>query len=233
MLTLHVFAPAMGMISPSPFSVKSLLLLEMSGLPYSRAAGDPRKAPKGKLPLLVDDGRVIPDSQAIQRHLTLHHGYDPDAGLSEGQRAQALMLRLTLEEHLYWVLVWSRWVENPQAIREAFFARLPLPLRRPIFAMVRRKVVQSLHAQGMGRHAPAEIMAIAEEALDAVVTLLGEGPYVFGNRPSGADTSLFGFLENVLSASLETPLKQAVMQRQSLCAYHGRLRNGIAAPLLG
>lgn len=233
MLVLHSFAPALGTISPSPFSVKSLLLLQMSGLDHTRISGNPRKAPKGKLPVLVDDGQVIPDSQQIQRHLTAQHDYDPDAHLTDRQRAQALMLRITLEEHLYWVLVQSRWIDNPETTRAAFFARLPAPLRGPIFAMVRRQIARALQAQGMGRHSPAEITTIVEEALDAVAQLLGKGPYVFGSSPSGVDTSLFGFLENVLVPPLNTPLKQAVQRREDLVAYHRRLRAGIAAPLLG
>ncbi|TCP62926.1 glutathione S-transferase [Rhodovulum bhavnagarense] len=231
MLTLHVFAPALGTISPSPFSVKALLLMEMSGLPYTRATGDPRKAPKGKLPLLVDSGRTIADSQAIQHHLAMQHGFDPDAHLSPRQRAEALMLRVTLEEHLYWALVQSRWIESPEPIREAFFGRLPKPMGRAVFAMVRRKVARALNGQGMGRHTPGEILAIAEEALEAVVTMLGDGPHVFGPAPSGVDASLFGFLENVLVPPLDTPLKRAVQSRAPLVAYHRRLRDGLAARL--
>ncbi|MBK1636025.1 glutathione S-transferase family protein [Rhodovulum adriaticum] len=232
MLRLHVFAPALGTISPSPFSVKSLLLLEMSGLPHDRVAGNPRKAPLGKLPVLEDDGQLIPDSQAIQRHIAAHHGYDPDADLTPDQHAQALMLRITLEEYLYWVLVRTRWIDNPDATRAAFFGGVPAPLRRPIFAMVRRQIAQALHGQGLGRHAPAELRTITEEALDAVCTVLGDGPFVFGARPSGVDTCLFGFLENVLVPPLDTLLKQAVQARAPLVAYHQRLRAGIAAPLV-
>ena len=54
------------MISPSPFSVKSLALMELSGLAYTRVHGDPRRTPKGKLPILVDGERVIADSDLFK-----------------------------------------------------------------------------------------------------------------------------------------------------------------------
>ncbi|MBN2905705.1 MAG: glutathione S-transferase C-terminal domain-containing protein [Rhodobacteraceae bacterium] len=233
MLTLHVFAPALNTISPSPFSVKSLLLLELSGLPWTRVTGDPRKAPLGKLPVLVDAGRAIPDSQAIQRHLATAHGFDPDAHLDAHSRAMGEAIRHMIEDHLYWVLVHARWIEQPQATRAAFFGRVPAPLRAPIFAMVRRQIRRALHAQGMGRHSPAQIHAMGQEGLAALASLLGAGPYLFGDRPAGADTVLFGFLENVLAADLDTPLRVAARAQPALVAYHQRLRQGIAAPLLG
>ncbi|SIN98480.1 Glutathione S-transferase [Rhodovulum sp. ES.010] len=231
MRALHVFAPALDTISPSPFSVKSLLLLQMSGLPFERAAGDPRKAPKGKLPVLVEDDRAIPDSQAIQHHLADEHGFDPDAHLTKRQRAEAAAIRALVEEHLYWTLVHARWIERPDAVRQAFFAALPAALRRPVFAMVRRQVARALHAQGTGRHGAAEIDAMAEEGIAALATLVGDAPYVFGDRPSGIDTVVFGFLENVLQPPLDTPLKVAARRHPTLVTYHKRLRASLAAPL--
>lgn len=232
MLRLHVFAPAMGTISPSPFSVKSLLLLQMSGLPYTRVAGDPRKAPKSKLPVLEDDGQMIPDSQAIQAHLAQAHGFDADAHLSDRQRAEAAALRHLVEDHLYWCLVYSRWIDSPGATREAFFAALPLLLRRPVFGMVRRQVAQALYGQGMGRHAKDEIYAMGEEALATLALLLGTGPYVFGDRPGNIDTVVFGLLENLIPAELDTPLATAARAHDGLVRYHAHLRDGLAAPLL-
>ncbi|ARE41886.1 hypothetical protein RGUI_3745 [Rhodovulum sp. P5] len=232
MLGLHVFPPAMGTISPSPFSVKSLLLLEMSGLPYRRIAGDPRKAPKSKLPVLEDDGQMIPDSQAIEAHLAQNHGFDPDAHLSPRHRAEAEAIRHMVEDHIYWALVYSRWIDNPAATRQAFFAPLPLPLRRPVFAMVRRQVAQALNGQGMGRHSREDIYAMGEKSLNALAVLVGNGPYVFGDRPSGIDTVVFGLLENLLPAELETPLAQAAKGHTALVTYHQAVRDGIAAKLL-
>ncbi|TCO71282.1 glutathione S-transferase family protein [Rhodovulum euryhalinum] len=232
MLALHVFAPEMGMISPSPFSVKALLLLELSGMPFTRVPGDPRKAPRGKLPVLVDNGQAIPDSEAIRAHLARAHGFDADAHLTTRQRAEAAAIRALVEEHLYWVLVHSRWIERPAETRAAFFGRLPAPLRRPVFALVRRQVDRALQGQGTGRHAPGEIHAMGAEGLAALATLLGDGPYLFGDRPSSIDTVIFGFLENVLAATLDTPLRAAAAAHPGLVAYHRRLRTGIAAPLL-
>ena len=51
MITLHTFGPMLGVPDPSPFCIKAMALLKMSGLPFEVVPGaDPRKAPKGKIP---------------------------------------------------------------------------------------------------------------------------------------------------------------------------------------
>jgi glutathione S-transferase len=212
----------MGMISPSPFSVKSLALLELSGLPYTRVDGDPRRAPKRKLPVLEDAGRMVPDSHMIQRHLAAAHGIDLDAGLSPQDRAVSAAFRALIEDQLYWVLVHSRWIDNPEATRAAFFAPLPAALRPVIFALVQRQVRAALHGQGMGRHDRNEIYRFGTEGIGALAGFLGDRPYLMGDRVSAIDTSLFGFLENVLTPPLDTPLKAAVTAHPELTAYHRR-----------
>ena len=44
MLELHVFGPAFGQPDPSPFCMKGIILMEMSGLPYRRVRGNLQKA---------------------------------------------------------------------------------------------------------------------------------------------------------------------------------------------
>jgi hypothetical protein len=57
MIKLHQFAPAFGLPNASPFCMKVETYLRMAGLPYERVnSGDVLRAPKGKLPVIDDDG---------------------------------------------------------------------------------------------------------------------------------------------------------------------------------
>ncbi|MGI9409563.1 MAG: glutathione S-transferase N-terminal domain-containing protein, partial [Hyphomicrobiaceae bacterium] len=87
MLILHTFGPAFGLPDPSPFCMKAMALLRLSGLEHRCAPGDPRKAPKGKLPYLVDGDDIIPDTTFIRWHLEQKHGVTFDAHLTEEQKA--------------------------------------------------------------------------------------------------------------------------------------------------
>ncbi|MBS0244877.1 MAG: glutathione S-transferase N-terminal domain-containing protein, partial [Proteobacteria bacterium] len=66
MITLHTFGPGLGLPDPSPFVVKADVLLKMSGLPYRKVISDSRKAPKGKLPYIDDDGTKVADTTLIR-----------------------------------------------------------------------------------------------------------------------------------------------------------------------
>jgi glutathione S-transferase len=89
MVTLYTFGPYFGLPDASPFVIKTMLLLKFAGLDYREDRGGFRKAPKGKLPYINDDGTVVPDSAFIRFHIEKKYGVDFDAGLTLEQKAVA------------------------------------------------------------------------------------------------------------------------------------------------
>ena len=87
MLTLHIFGPAYGLPEGSPFGIKAIMLLKLAGLPFETKRSDLRKAPRRKLPVLDDDGEIIPDSTFIRMHLERKYKIDFDAALSPRERS--------------------------------------------------------------------------------------------------------------------------------------------------
>ena len=83
MRKLDTFGPNFDQPDPSPFCMKAMVLLKMAGLDYETGQCDPRKAPKNKGPVLVDDDEVVPDTSFIRKHIEKTYGHDFDAGLSE------------------------------------------------------------------------------------------------------------------------------------------------------
>jgi glutathione S-transferase len=224
MLILLTFKPALGVRSPSPFTLKADGLLAMSGLPYERKFGDVRKAPKGKYPVLVDGDRVIPDSSHIQHYLEREKGIDFNAGLSDAQRATALAVQRMLENHLYFISTYFRWIENPDITREALFADVPGLLRKPVFAMLQGRVRKTLHLHGIGRHSPEQMLEFGKEDMAAIATLIGDKDWFFGDEPKAIDACIFGFLEGILNAAIDTPLQRAGRSHTNLVAFCDRFR---------
>ncbi len=227
MLTLQVFAPAMGQKSPSPFAMKAIALMQMSGLDYQIKPGDPRKGPKQKLPVLIDNGKSISDSTHILAHLKSMHGFDPDKNLTPEQLAIAEAFRRMVEEHLYWVLVHSRWVENGDIVRDVFFAAVPSLMRKFVFRMVIKQVKSALFGQGMGRHTPKEIYAFGAADLQAIADYLGDKQFFFGDAPTSVDATIFGMLDSIVTPPLDTELKRAALAHNTLKAYHQRMSDHI------
>ncbi len=81
--------PGEGKIrSPSPFAWKTEAMLRLSGLDFEKEyVADLSKMPKGKVPVLQDGEKLIPDSSLIQRYLTETYGIDLDKHLTPEQKA--------------------------------------------------------------------------------------------------------------------------------------------------
>jgi glutathione S-transferase len=227
MIKLYGFSKNFGLVDASPFVLKTDLYLRMTGVEY-KLVNDfnmVRNAPKGKLPVIDDDGELIPDSSFIIKHLKDKHNVDLDAGLTDEQRAIAFLITKSIEEHLYWCLLYSRWVRDESWTRLApvLFAGLPMPLRLFVPKLVRRNVVKSCDAHGLGRHSEEEVMQIAEESFTRLSDFLGEKAYFLGDKPSSLDASAFGLLSQFMIASFDTPMSDMAKQHSNLLAYCQRV----------
>lgn len=222
MLILHQFPPALGLPSGSPFCMKLEAWLKLARIPYqTQAVFDPRQGPKGKAPFIEEDGRLIGDSALIIEHLARSRGVDPDAGLTQAERAVARALGLMLEEHLYWALVYSRWIEERgwPVVRDTFLAGRPPAVQDAIRDDMRTK----LHLQGMGRHTAEEVYGFATADLEALAGWLDDKPFLMGEEPVTVDCIALGFLASALCTAFDTPLQAAVRWQPSLVRYRDRM----------
>ena len=110
-ITLYVTRAAFELPDTSPFVIKTEVQLKMAGLAYERVPMIPPQAPLGKLPFIDDHGEVVSDSTFIRAHVERKYGVDLDAGLDARQRAQAWAIERLLEGHLYFAMVWFRWID--------------------------------------------------------------------------------------------------------------------------
>ena len=226
MLTLYTFGPAFGLPDPSPFVVKAEMLLKLAGLPYQTDSHGFKNAPKGKLPYLKDDGVVIADSTFIRLHIEQKYTFDFDRALNEEQRGIAWAVEKLLEDNLYWAVVHARWVDDENFAKgpSHFFRALPWPMRPLITKMVRRKMANSLHGQGTGRHTRAEIELLAAKSIAAVAAVLGNKPYLMGDQPCGADATAFSFIQSGLCPLFDTSIRTTIESHANLVAYVQRMK---------
>jgi len=225
MITLYNFGPAFGLPDPSPFVMKVETLLKMAKLPYRTDPTGFAKAPKGKIPYIDDDGTVVPDSTFIRWHIEKKYRIDFDQGLDAAQKATAWAFEKMAEDQLYWVGVNDRWM-NDANFRKGpvrFFDKVPAPMRPFVIAMVRRKLRATLHGQGLGRHSPDEILALATRSIDAIADFLGDKPFFMGNEPTGADATMFAFACFVLCPHFESRWRSVAERRDNLRHYVGRM----------
>lgn len=235
MIILHTFGPGLNMADPSPFVVKAMMLLKMAGLEYEEQAADVRKAPKQKLPVLVDDGETVPDSTFIRFHIEKKYGFDFDSALNEDQKAVAWAFEKMLEDHTYWCAVNDRWMDdaNFAAGPAKFFDSLPALMRPLVKKMVRKQVGKSLYAHGMGRHSKAEIDDLGRRDIRVLAQLLGDKAFMMGDQPCGLDACAFPFLWGLLNRLFTSEARIEAEKHPNLVAYvermHGQYFPGVGA----
>ncbi len=225
MITLYTFGPAYGLPDPSPFVMKTEILLKMAGLGYQKTKGNMRSAPKGKLPYIEDDATHIPDSTFIRWHLEQKYQIDFDRHLSETEKAIAWSVEKMLEDNLYWIVVESRWMNDENFAKgpSQMFSAIPWPLRTLITDMIRRSISRTLQGQGTSRHNPRELATIAARDIAAVATLLGDKPYLMGDQPCGADATVFAFIAHLLCPLFNTAIRTTTSAHANLVAYSERM----------
>jgi glutathione S-transferase len=226
MIILYGTGPMFGMPHASPFVMKAELLLKFSGLEYRNEEANIRKAPKGKMPYIEENGVIIADSAFIRLHLEDKHGIDFSGGFSPRELAIGWALEKMLEDHVYWLNVDDRWLIDENFFKGPvhFFDKAPALIRPLIVKMVRRTVRKRGLAHGIGRHSAAERLALGKKAVDAFADILGANTYILGSRVSGADAAAFGFMFSMTCPIFKSDLREYAETKGNVTGYLQRMQ---------
>ena len=228
MIKLYSFGENFSVIDPSPFVLKVDAYLRMANIEYETIATleNLKNSPKGKLPFIDDNGVLIGDSQLIIEHLKRNSAQDLDRQLTAQQRAICYLVTKSLDENLYFILVYSRWCRDdswPQ-IKQAFFANLPFPIKQIVPNMLRKKAIKGLHGQGIGRHSNSEIQRMLKQNLQSLSDLLADKQYFVTDQPCSLDACAFAFLAAFILVDLDNPYNDIARQYSSLVDYCNRIQ---------
>ena len=229
MITLYQFGPAWDMPDPSPFVLKTMVYLELAGISYRAESGmrHIRNAPKGKLPYVRDGDTVVCDSGFIIDYLIDRYGDRLGADLTPAQQGALRGLTRMLDEDLYFVLVYLRWVDEAawtSYTRPNFFGGLAWPMSSLVPWLLQRGVKKSLHGQGVARHSRDEIVEIGRRDLQAVIDYLGDKAFIAGQEPTTSDATVFAFLCGFADVPHESPLRDLVRSNSAAMAYLARMK---------
>jgi glutathione S-transferase len=234
MLTLYKYGSAWDLLDISPFCSKVEAYFRLSKIDYTAQIANAQKSPKQKLPTVKLDNQVICDSSVIVAHFESISANPMDAGMTPLEVSIAQAYRALFEEKLYFVAAWARWADDTAWVSyrpaiTGYFGKLGLPsFLHAFFAkMARKQVLNSIRAQGIGRHSPDEIYAMGAEILRAISTFLGDKTFFMGEQVRTIDATAYAFLSAIIDAPLETPLKQVALSLPNLSAYCARMKRKV------
>lgn len=226
MIEFFKFPENFGMRDASPFCLKLATYLQLADLDCKTTIlADPRKAPKNKLPFIKDNGQTIADSSICIEYLKKTYGDPLGADISDEQHAIGHAVQTMLEERTYWVLVHTRWIDPKyqHITLDAWFGSIPGIIRGFITRKIIKDMTKGMYAHGIGRHTPEEIYAFGLKDLRAFEVVLGDKPYLLGDKPSEYDATGYGFLANFMAKPFPSAMSEYIEGSKTLSAYIDRV----------
>ena len=227
MLTLCQFPGTPAIPNYSPFCMKVECVMRMLDLDYRvQLLDDFESAPRRQVPYIIDDGEIIGDSRVIVEHVQRKYGFDLDRNLTQAERAAAHAVQGMMEQHLYFALVYSRWVDEAGWLKAMplFFGGVPEAMRIQVADGVRADIVEKLRHQGLGRHAPEQVYRFAAADIDAAAAMLGTTPFVFGEIPGLTDAVFYAFVAQLTAPPFDGPLREHTCTHRNLIDHAERMR---------
>ena len=230
MITLYTTPFCWDLPSISPACMKLETWLRMVKLPYKRVTEiNLAEAPKGKIPYIDYQGKLIGDSTLIIEMFKEKEGIDLDRGLTTQERAISLAFRRMIKENIYWEIIPIRYNvdKNWQVYREVLasmiFPGAPTAEWEPQLKQLRKKILTQIRCQGMGLHSSEEILQIASADFQALSDFLADKPFFMGDRPTTLDATAYAYIGNVIKPPLPSPIADYVIQLDNLCQHYERM----------
>jgi glutathione S-transferase len=182
--------------------------LKLAGLPYerlhaSRPDAHRKHNPTGQVPVLLEDGRPIPDSTAILRRIVALAPHAFDAGADARTLGERWLWEEMADSALNGYLVAARWADdrNWPEVAKVYFAGAPWLVQKLVVPRIRKRVIGGLVARDIWRAGPTMCWLRFQDTLDDLEARAPRSGFWLGDSVGVADVSLFGQL-----ASLRTPL---------------------------
>ncbi len=230
MITLYQPAPMFGLIGVSPFCMKLEAFLRLHGIEFTIKEGLPHQGPYKKIPFVEYQNRRLGDSSAIINQLLKDYqiDYSHAEHLCIGPAWQRLV-----EEHLYWALVYFRWMDDAAwpKLKKAFFGAVPGVIRSLVETIARRQVKSALYHQGIGRLPEPMILQRADEDLKALSDWLAVQPYICGAQLTHFDLAVWSMLSQILDCELKIQLTPVAEKYLPLRQYLDRVNSDISPVL--
>jgi len=225
MLILFSYPKMWGLHDNNPYGLKVHAFLRLVELEYqTQHIIDTKDAPRRKLPYIIDNYQKISDSNYIIDYLTTKHGIEIDIDLSTSQLMFDFLIKRTLEEHLYWVMSYSRWQDLNfwPLFKSQFLREFPQATSEDL-ELFREYNIRKYNNQGIGRYEAHEVYKEGVKDLEMIAALLDQKDFMFGDRPHVIDACIYGFIANIYFFEIDTPLRMFVLSNSNLSRHCERI----------
>ena len=146
------------------------------------------------------------------------------------QKGQGVALSRLVEDHLYWLMVASRRLDDAwwPNIEQGFFGFVPGLLRKFVTGLARKQVAKTYNLDGLGRHSMEEQKGFARRDLDALQGALPAQDFLFTEKPGVFDFTIAALLAGIYDNKPTTWLTDIAAGYPELRAYSERVQASVA-----
>jgi len=178
------------------------------------------------LPYIVIDGESIADSELIFDELDRRSDGGLYGSLSPQEIGNGFAWVRLVDDHLYWLMVASRWLDDSwwPNVKQGFFSELPFPLSRIVPAVARRQVRQTYQLHGLGKHNLDEQKEFTRKDFSALNAAIASQPYLLGSSLSVFDFSVASLLAGIFDNQPASWVTDIAQEFPSLKEYAERVQ---------
>ncbi len=218
----------------SPPCAKAQMALHLKGLEYRvHNCSSPREVrrfnPRGRVPALFIDGEAVVDSFEILTELDRRFPAPPLEPTDPAERARCRILEDWVDEVLYFLGAWTRWVhpEGFARIREVIVKASPFPLSLVVPGIARRVLRARLRGQGTAHKPEAVVLRELSEGYDRLEALAAAAPYLCGDALTRADLAAAALLDQLDSSMTPPALRPDLQARPALRDWLARVHEQV------
>eukprot|EP00804_Cyclotella_cryptica_P030234 CCRYP_017097-RA/>CCRYP_017097-RA protein AED:0.41 eAED:0.41 QI:0/-1/0/1/-1/1/1/0/315 len=225
---LFTFPRAHHVHNISPFSLKLETFLRIHNIPYE-VISTFQFSPKGQIPYIrlnsKEDGTLIADSNFIIKFLSKKLGIDKteEHFLSSEEMAVAHAFTRMIEEHTTQIGFYYRYALNMEKFCSAvipldwFNHNNSLTLKAWLFLKFWKRIQpigfkKKMRYVSFGRHTDDEKWTISCQDIQSISDFLGDKKYIFGDRVTTLDCTLFGHFAQFLYIPIDFPQKKYMLE---------------------
>lgn len=232
MITLYTAPPLWGLPSISPPCLELETWLRMAKLAYTPilvTAANAELAPKGKLPFIGYQEKLIGDVNLIIEMFKQTAGIDLDSRLTATEKAISLAFRRTIKENTYWGAIHIRynleenWQHYQAVVANLLFPDTPIEVWKPFTQEFRQSILSQFYGHGMGRHSNEEIVRLVCADFRALSDFLADKPFFMGDEPTTLDATAYAYIGNFIKPPYTSPMVDYLLQQSNLCQHYDRM----------
>lgn len=235
-----------GLASIDSNCLRMMAYAKFSGAPITfHESGNPFWTPKSTLPVFRQNDLEIASFGLFVSHLRTMN-YSADYNLTPKQQSEVIALSQLIEDRLYPALLYVFWLDlnNHNRLTRPWFAQhmsfpmyfyYPKLYRDHAANLIESRLGIKLDENDPGSQSAIELAVFkdAQEGMNMLAERLGNDSYLFGQAPSSADATLYGYLAPLLKAPFPNPtLQNHLLGHENLCKFVRRINSEYFARFL-